>query len=129
MSDDLNLNLDVELAALLSDPLVLPTEVSDAYAALLRPPGSEESEQLAGALADMLSAIPAAMGLHDRGMSRLIGSIAPMMTLTLRTADPDDIREGMAAVLGLMLRQCATAGVPLDQIVRWMREPPTLEQE
>ena len=127
MSDEMS--LDLELAAILSDPLVLPTEISDAYAALLRPPGSEESEQLAQALADMLGSIPAAMGLHDRGMSRLVGSIAPMMTLTLRTADPNDIREGMAAVLGLMLRQCATAGIQLDQIVRWMNDPPTLDQE
>lgn len=105
---------------------IVPPSLADAYSALLLLPTKPESEQMADMLATMLRQIPAILGMTDPALFKLLDAILPSMTLTIRMAEPEIIREGICATVGTMLRQCAEHDISFDEIQRFMLNPPDL---
>lgn len=118
-------DLPPDLAEML-DGLV-PPSFADAYMELLHPETDPEAASLAEMFAAMIRSIPGMLGMQDRSLIKLLDSVLPIMTLQMRGSDPQVIREGITATLGAMLHQCAKGGIPLEDIVRWMRDPPPID--
>lgn len=103
-----------------------PPSLEDVYTDVLNRHARPESEALAEAIAGMFKAIPEALFGDDAGaLAPVLDSLVPVIMLELRTADPEELRDGLAATLGVMLRRCAQAGVAWEEIARYAAAEPS----